>query len=139
MLHPVGTDASSPTTTSTTTTTLPAGQCMGVPTFEDIDCRLDMLIATVQSAQDLGRLAEHLRKVVTKARTQKQRAEQAFAATNLKKTKNGLKKAGHTMRSFVHSVKSRSGRKIIPAATSDALLAQANPIVVDLKSLLASL
>src|SRR5688572_27133596 len=39
------------------TTTLPQAGCgVPAPTFENIDCRLDELVAMVQAASDLGRL-----------------------------------------------------------------------------------
>jgi hypothetical protein len=126
------------TTSSTTTTTLPGGQCAGIPTFVDIDCRLDLLVAMTQSAQDLGRLKARLVKVVTKARTQKQKAE-GFASSNVKKAKKNLRKAAHTMRNFIHGLNSRSARKIIPEATRNAFLAKAEPISADMSSLLSTL
>jgi hypothetical protein len=130
--------ATTSTTSSSTTTTLPGGPCAGTPTFVDIDCRLDLLVAMTQSAQDLGRLKTRLVRVVTKARAQKQKAE-GFASSNVKKAKKNLRKAAHTMRSFVHGLKSLSARKIVPEATRNAFLAKAEPISADMTALLSML
>jgi len=127
-----------PCATTTTTTTLPPAGCIGAPTFEDIDCRLDILVAMVQSAQDLGRLKNGLVKSITKARRQKQRAE-GFAPSSAKKAKKNLKKAAHTMWSFVHKLKSLSAKKVIPEETRNALRAKAEPIAADMKTLLSAL
>jgi len=113
-------------------------ECAGVPTFVDIDCRLDLLVAMTQSAQDLGRLQKRLVKVITKARSQKQKAE-GLASSNAKKAKKNLRKAAHTMRSFVRGFKSLSTRKVIPEATRNAFLGKAEPISADMAALLATL
>jgi len=122
---------------TTTTTTLPQAGCgLAAPTFVNIDCRLDQLVAAVQAASDLGRLKPGLVNTITKARDKKVQAE---GTSKAKQAKNALKKASKKMMSFIHKVGSRSGRKIIPAPTSSALQGAARPIQADMMTLLQSL
>lgn len=127
-------------TTVTTTTTLP-GICAGAPapTFVSIDCRLDVLVARVRSATDLGRLERSLEGIITKARAKKIQAEGFDAAGRRKQSLNALKKAIARTRSFIHKLRSLPGRKVIPPATSTELQDAANPILADMKTLRSAL
>ena len=125
--------------TTTTSTTLPGNCIPREATFVNIDCRLDLLVAAVQAADDLGRLKPGLVGAITKARDKKIQAETHDAADRAKQAKNALKKAVARTRSFIHKVRSRSARKIIPAATAAAFIDAANPILADMKELLRTL
>jgi hypothetical protein len=126
--------------TSSTTTTLPGGcAAPAAPTFVSIDCRLDVLVARVQSAKDLGRLERSLEGIVTKVRAKKIQAEDFDARARRKQSLNALKKAIARMRSFIHKLRSLPGRKVIPLGTSTELQDAANPILDDMKTLRTAL
>ncbi len=128
--------------TTTTSTTLPPGACDGppAPTYESIDCRLDELIALVQSSTDLGRTKKSLEKSALKAREKKIASEQMFyGGGKRKKIKNALHKASRKMVSFNFRVRSLVGRKQIAAPKREALRALGEPILVDMRTLLKSL
>src|SRR5579871_1502982 len=122
---------------TTTTTTLPPG-CDQVPTFESIDCRLDALIATVQSASDTGRLGKRLVNLLVRTRKQKLHAEQLAGRGKAKPAKVTLKAAIQTLKSFIALLRSHDAKRIIPNSTRNALLATAQPLLADMKSLLAA-
>jgi predicted outer membrane repeat protein len=134
--------STSPPSSTTTTTTLPGATCNQIPdgaTFASIDCRLDQLVASLNAAQDLGRLKNGIVKAATKARTKKQQAEGFVATGKKKQEKNAMKKAVKVLSSFLHKAGSRSARKLIPPATRQMLSDQATPILADMKTLLRTL
>jgi hypothetical protein len=122
--------------TTTTSTTLPG--CAAVATYESIDCRLDELVASLDAAQDLGRLKTGLVKAATKARTKKQQAEGFVATGKQKKQKSAMKKAAKALSSFLHKLGSRSATKV-PQGTRQMLTGEATPILADMKTLLGTL
>ena len=124
------------TTTITTTTTTPCG--VPAPTFESIDCRLDQLIAQVQSATDLGKVKRSLLHSLTLARDRKVAAE-GIAATNQTVAKKRLKVAFRKMISFNFRVRSLVARKTIPRPTRNSLGDQGRPIQKDVQTLLRTL
>jgi hypothetical protein len=134
-------EASASTTTTTlsasTTTTLP-GCGAPAPTFQSIDCRLDILIAQVQMATDLANLKNTLLKSLTQARTRKLAAE-GFVATKKKLAKKRLKEAIRKMITFNFRVRSRTARRKIPDLTRKSLMNQGTPIQKDMQSLLRTL
>lgn len=133
---PTKTTATSTTTSSTTTTTtLVVGCGVRAATFASILCRLDALLATVQSAQDLGKTQTALVNGGAAARSKTQAAEGDATAGKKKPASNALKKAARKMIGFSHRLRSLSSRKKIPLATRNALLAEADPIRDDLKAL----
>jgi hypothetical protein len=107
-------------------------------TYESIDCRLDGLIASLDAAQDLGKLEKRLVKAATKARTKKQKAE-SFATTNTKREKKLLQKAVKALSGFLKKLDSRAATKVIPLETRQALTAQTTPILADMETLLGTL
>jgi hypothetical protein len=123
--------------TSTSSTTLPG--CGAVATYASIDCRLDDLVASLDAAQDLGRLKSGLVNAATKARTKKQQAEGSVATGKKKQEKKAMKKAVKALTSFLHRASSRSARKLIPPATRHMLTDQTNRILADMKTLLGTL
>lgn len=132
-----GSTTSTTSMTSTTSTTLSG--CAAIATYESIDCRLDGLIASLNAAQDLGKLKERLVKAATKARTKKQQAEGFLAAGNEKREKKLMKKAVKALSKFVRKVGSRSATKVIPPETRQTLTDQTNPILADMETLLGTL
>jgi hypothetical protein len=129
------TTTSASTTTTTTTTTLPSDCSVRAATFESIDCRLDLLVAAVKAARDLGKSKNALLAGVSAGREKKQAAESADAAGSARRANNALKKSIRKMIGFVHRLNSLRSRKTIPADTRTALLGDANPILADLKTL----
>jgi hypothetical protein len=133
------------TTTSTTSTTLPATTsttlpgCAALPTYVSIDCRLDDLVASLEAAEDVGRLKSALTKTVTRARTKKQQAEGLVAAGKKRQEKIALKKAVKALSRFLHRATSRSARKLMPPARRQTLTEQTNPILADMEALLGTL
>jgi hypothetical protein len=113
--------------------------CAAIPTYASIDCRLDGLIASLNAAQDLGRLKKRLVKAATKARTKKQRAEGLVATGKKKREKKTLTKAVKALSKFVRKVGSPSARKLIPQGTRQMLTDQTNPILADMRTLLGTL
>ena len=125
----------SSTTTSTTTTTLPGG-CDVAPVFSSILCRLDVLVASVEGATDLGRLKEG---VVNSARKARRQCQNAAAATG-RTASNQLKKCGRTLINFRHKLDSNNAHKVIPDATRNVLRNDmAEPLRNDIKTLRGTL
>lgn len=121
--------------TSTTTTTL-AGGCAVAPTYESILCRIDLLVADVTAAGDLGRLRQGILNAITKARKQAARAAQAGTG---KIAKNQLKKCAKSLESFRHKLDSHSAKKIVPQATRDAFRQRAADVKTDVGTLRGTL
>ena len=132
----VTTSTTTPAST-TTTTTLVSGCGIRAATFASIVCRLDALLATIEAAPDLGTTKTALRNGVAAARSKTQAAEAATMAGRKKPASNALKKAARKLIDFGHRLRSLRSRKNIPAATRAALLAEAEPILADLKTLRA--
>jgi hypothetical protein len=78
-------------------------------------------------------------KATTKARTKKQQAEGFVATGRKKQEKRAMKKAVKALSSFLHKLRSRSARKLIPAETRQMLTDQTNPILADMQTLLGTL
>jgi FG-GAP repeat len=133
----VFTTVASASTTSTTSTTLPG--CAALATYESIDCRLDGLVASLNAAQDLGKLKKRLVKGATKARTKKQKAEGLVATGKTKREKKTMKKAVNALSKFLKKVGSPSARKLIPPGTRQMLTDQTNAILADMRTLLGAL
>ncbi|HEV7731219.1 MAG TPA: choice-of-anchor Q domain-containing protein [Candidatus Binatia bacterium] len=136
---------SSVTTTSTsvsTPTTLPVGTCDGppAPTYESIGCRLDELIAIVQSSNDLGKTKTALLKLALKARERKIASEQLFYASGTsRKVRSLLHKSSRKMVQFNYRVRSLVGGRQIGAETAARLRGLGEPILVDMRTLLKAL
>ncbi len=120
-------------------TPMPPTGCAGVATFTDIDCRLDAFIATVRSASDTGRFGKRLVNLLVRTQQQKVRAEQLAGRGKPKPAKGTLKEAIQTLKAFIALLRSHSAKHVIPAATRNAFLTAAEPILTDMKTLLASL
>ena len=123
--------------TSTTSTTLPG--CGALASYGSIGCRLDTLIASLDAAQDLGRLKSGLLTAATAARTKERKAEDVVATGKTKREKRAMKQAVAALAKFLHKANSHLARKLIPETTRQALIDQGNQILADGKTLLGTL
>lgn len=106
--------------------------CEVESTFDSIRCRLAELIRAVDRSTDLGRLRGSLAKALDRARTRTGRAQQASVAGQRRQTGNLLRAAARDLQHFDHRLESRAAVRVVPASTRSALVAQADPIQVDL-------
>ena len=115
--------------------------CTGLPapTYESIDCRLDALIADLNSASDLGTLARGLMRQVARARKLKIRSEVAHANGNGRKAEAALRHSIRWMIGFNYRLASLTGKGLLPQATAARLAAQGDPIERDMRTLLATI
>jgi Concanavalin A-like lectin/glucanases superfamily len=131
---------STTTTTATTTTTL-AG-CDGVPpgpTFASIDCRLDALLADVDTEPALGDFAPKLAHNVDKARLREVDAEGLCRAANVKKTKKRLQQATKELTLYVHRLNGLAARKKLDPAVRHGFVDEGTAIHRDLRTLRGAL
>jgi choice-of-anchor A domain-containing protein len=112
--------------------------CSGTITASVV-VRLSRLIGTLNAAGDLGGLGPSLIAEVERAMARMERADQLFDGGRRAAGRAFLRRAVHDLRRFEHRVRSHAGRSAIPAATRRALLALAEPIRVDLLTLMESL
>ncbi len=124
-----------PTSSSTTTTTLPTG-CAVAPTFTSIDCRLEVLIGTLNAEPLVERVKASLLKQLHRA---KARMDSAQGLGRGREARTALGDAVRAVGSFKHLLQSTRVRRILPAAVRANLLAGAGPIRTDLQRLLKSL
>jgi hypothetical protein len=125
--------------TPTTATTLPPAGCgPPAPTFENIDCRLDELVAATQAA-DTKKLRKRLNAAITGARKFKIKAEMLAAAGKKKPAKGQLKKAIRKMVTFGQILRSLTGKRTIEGGVRASLLDPSKPILADMKALLRTL
>ena len=124
-------------TTSTTSTTLPG--CAALASYGSIACRLDTLIASLDAAQDLGRLKSGLLTAATGARTKERKAEDLVATGKTKREKKAMKQAVAALARFLHKANSHLARTLIPETTRQAMIDQGNQIFADVKTLVGTL
>jgi hypothetical protein len=133
------TSTSTTTTTgigSTTTTTL-FGGCIVEPSFDSILCRIDALIAYLDTASDLGRTKGAVSASARKAR--KQCGKSQTAGTG-KVASNQAKKCAKTLDTFRHKLDSHSAKNIVPEATRNFLRNDiASPLRTDVNTLRGTL
>ena len=116
---------------SSTTTTL-FGGCEVAPTFDSILCRLDALVAWIETSGDLGRMKQGLGASAANARTRCGRAQTATGRT----VSNQLRRCSKTLQSFRHRAGSLLGRKVIAEDVRDLLREEvAGPLRADILSL----
>jgi hypothetical protein len=123
---------------TTTTTTLPLGCGLPAPTFENIDCRLDLLLDATRAA-DTKKLRKRLVAAVTGARKFKVKAEMLAAAGKKKPSKGELKKAIRKMVTFGQILRSLTGKRTIDGPVRTSLLDPSKAILADMKTLLRTL
>ena len=128
------------TTTTTTTTTASAstttttlfGGCEVAATYDSILCRLDALVAWIESSDDLGRMKSGLAQSAANART---RCGRASTSTG-RPASNQLKRCSKTLQSFRHRAGSLLGRKVIAEDVRDLLREEvAAPLRADVQTL----
>jgi hypothetical protein len=124
-------------TASSTTTTLVSG-CLGEVTFDAIGCRLDALIAEVQSLSDAGAAGDKLMRKLAGAKSRLQTAATRSAAGHRRGAKGSLGKTIRLVRGFGHVLGSR-GAQGIPASVRAMLSTEANDLQADLLALKQSI
>jgi hypothetical protein len=107
-------------------------------TFENIDCRLDQLIAA-HAAADTKKLKKRLAAALAGARKFKLKAETLAAAGKKKPAKGQLKKAIKKMASFGQMLRSLTAKRTIDAGVRTSLLDPGKQIQTDMKTLLRTL
>ena len=122
--------------TSTTSTTLPG--CAALASYGSIGCRLDTLIASLDAAQDIGRLKSGLLTAATGARTKARKAEDLVATGKTKREKRAMKQAVAALAKFLHKASSHLAGRLIPETTRQALIDQGNQILADMRTLLST-
>lgn len=136
----VTSSSTSSTTTassSTTSTTLGDGcasEPLG-PTFRSLNCRLAAVLAQVTAASDLGALQPRLQRLLEKAKERKEQAESACLEVDPRSTKKRLKQAIRKLIEVERTLRTRRARKTIPDALREALLAVADGLRLDLRTL----
>ena len=118
----------------TTTTTLPSG-CVANPTFDSIDCRLDQLIQTVQSALGAGGLRTGLNHILTSAKTQTGQAQGAFESGKKRRGKVLLGKAGRSLGKFKMRLRSGKAKRLLGSDVLSAMRSSADELRRDLVTL----
>jgi hypothetical protein len=109
------------------------------PTFASVDCRLELLIGTVNVETDLGRLKIGLLKQLRRAKLHTERAQGFFSHKRASTAKSALRDAVSAVGTFDQRLESNNGRRIVPPATDAMLLAGGERIHADLQRLLRSL
>jgi CSLREA domain-containing protein len=122
------------TSTSTSTTTLPQA-CANGATLASIVCRLGVVLDEVTPSTDLGRLHQTILSRVTRAHDRAVAAQTACDAQKLKPTKAAIKAGAGAAASAVAKIRSRSGRKVIPAELAAHLKGELDSVTTDLKAL----
>ena len=125
-----------------TTTTLPAS-CTAAPpapTFASIACRLDALIARTQGESTLGTLGAKLLVPLGKAKTRNDLATtQCAGGGRLRQPKSRLKQVTRQLIQYGHRLRTHAARKQAPASVRDPLVAAADAIRADAKTLRGAL
>jgi hypothetical protein len=109
------------------------------PTFPSLDCRFAALVAEVTAASDLGPLQTKLEHQFAKAKERKEGSEARCREPNLRRAKSELAKAIRKMIQIEQTLRSRQAKKSIPKAEREALLAAADGVRTDLRTLRGAL
>lgn len=137
-------DVGVPTTTTTvatpatTTTTLP-GVCTVEPTFASILCRLDALIADVNTSGDLGKFKGGLARQLGRARKRTVQASGRVDAGKARTARGPLRDAIQAVGAFIHRLNSNNVRKKVGAPIRATLTDGAGPIQADMRTLYGGL
>ena len=125
------------TTTTTSTTTLPSGDCDGEPvaaTFASVDCRLVALLARMDATPGLGAFGPKLAQNIGDAKDDVEAGVQFCAASDLKHTRQRLKRAMRALIDYVHRLNGHAARRKLRGLGQE-FVAAGGPIKADLKSL----
>jgi hypothetical protein len=114
---------------TTTSTTLVSG-CLDEQTFESTKCRLDALLASVQSIADPGPVGPKLERKLASAKTRLETAESRSAAGHRRGAKGSLGKAIRLIRRFRSLLGSRGAQGISPTVRG-TLSTEANNVLTD--------
>ena len=121
--------------TTTTTTTLLAGPCGPVVTIAQLECRLGLLVTRLGATAELGALQAKVVRMATAARTQAASAGTRCAAGKARPAKIALKKSARKAGAVTKRLRSKRAGRTVPSAVAESFIAEANVIVVDLRSL----
>src|SRR5262249_52362574 len=113
--------------------------CAALPSYGSIACRLDMLIRSLDAAQDLGRLKSGLLTAATGARTKERKAGDLVATGKTKREKRAMKQAVAALETVLHKTSSHVARKLVSETTRKALIDQGNQILAEMKTLLGTM
>jgi len=114
------------------------GECPVGPTFVSLDCRLAALIAALGGGQRQAS-AQSLAIPVTKARARADQAEALCSKGDARHARAALRHAIRRMNGFERRLRSLTDRGLVPPASSAELLAAAEAIEGDLRTLLGAL
>jgi hypothetical protein len=89
----------------------------------------------VSAATDLGSFQDKLRRTLEAAKARKEQAEALCREPDLRRAKKRLKQGGQQMTKVGRTLRSLRARKSLPPARREALLATANGIRLDLRTL----
>jgi len=112
--------------------------CPKTPTFPSIDCRLDELIQTVQTAVAPGALRDGLGRILTRAKAQTGQAQQALANGKKRREKSMLGGASRSVGKFKSRLRSRRAQHQIPGDALDGMKNTADQLRHDLMTLRSS-
>ena len=132
------TSSSTPTSSSTSSTTLPAGDCASVPdgpTFASILCRLEALLVRVNAESGLGAFQPKLAATLTKARDRTVQARDFCCDADGKHARQRLKQVLRQVIQYAHRLSGHPARKKLDPTLRTELLAPAEPLETDLRSL----
>jgi parallel beta-helix repeat protein len=135
------TSSSAPVTTTThggtTSTTLgdPCGAEPVGPTFRSINCRLAATLAQVVAASDLGSYQDKLRRLLERAKAKKEEAEGLCGEPDLRHAKKRIQQSGRWVEKVGRTLRAVRARKNLPPARRAELLAAADGIRADLRTL----
>jgi hypothetical protein len=138
---PIPTTTTTATTTTvptTTTTTLPSA-CVDAASFDSLLCRVDLLAAVVSQGGVARPIARALLRLAGKAHRQVVGAEVRAARGDVRGARRKLGAARRKLRVLGHRMRSRAGRRGIPAPLRDRLADIAAAIRADVRALAGSL
>ena len=133
---PIQTSSTTVTTTpasSSTTTTLPSTACASGATFVSIACRVDELLALVQSSGVLGPLQPSFVTRVVRAQRMITAAAEECAAGDEMAVRSALDVLGRQLTILGSRTRTNRARKIIPVDVVDAIASAVQTIGGDVQ------
>jgi parallel beta-helix repeat protein len=133
--------SSAPVTTTTrasTTSTTLGDPCVAEPVgpaFRSINCRLAAALAQVSTASDLGSYQDKLRRLLERAKAKKEEAEGLCLEPDLRHAKKRIQQSGRWADKVGRTLRTVRARKTLPPARRTDLLAVADGIRADLRTL----
>jgi hypothetical protein len=122
------------TTTSTSTTTIPES-CVSVPTFDSIDCRLLLVVATVRRDVERGSIQDQMLAAVGEAQSRTVEARDLYAAGDVRGGKAAMRRAVRAVGAFNARLRSRRVRRLVDRTLRRTLGELGGDLREDLKAL----